>query len=184
MKLNPVILALSLGACVISGAALAATPANVPLAPARGTVSFAGEINNAPCSISAATQHQNIPMGSVAAHVLAHGGQGRQNPFTIQLQDCDLSDSSAKTVSATFLGEATTAGDLFAMPGNVGGVGLMLSDANGTQIQPNHPSSATHLVVGDNTLRFNAALQGLNDASNPVKPATFATIIDFQMNYQ
>lgn len=181
MKRNALVLALTLGASVLSGAVMAA---DAPTHPGTGTVTFSGEINNSPCSISASTQNQTVPMGSVSAHVLEKGGHGRQNPFSIELQDCDLTAAAGKSVSVTFMGGEAANSGLFAMPTDLGGVGLALTDASGTAIKPNSASTGVKLIAADQTLRFNAALQGLNDASNPVTPNKFSTILDFQMNYQ
>lgn len=74
-----------------------------------GTVTFTGSIIEAPCSIAPGEENLEVPLGQVSNVTLAAGGSSSAQPFSIQLEGCNLEDNNQVTV--TFNGtEAVNAG--------------------------------------------------------------------------
>lgn len=153
-----------------------------------GKVNFKGEIIDAACSIDANSLKQTVELGSVAKVALYKGGKSTPVDFAIQLRNCDITSSSATTV--TFKGIAGDSAEgldnAFAVSGPAtGALGVVVTDAGGKVIAPGLTSSAFTLNNGDNELNFKAYMQGATTASSVgVVPGAFTATADFVMAYQ
>lgn len=174
MKFSKIALAMGCGLVLISGLANAAN---------GGKVNFTGEIIEAACSITAPTVEQTVDLGKVATAALKNGGTSTPVPFQIDLELCDVSGLTNKTVTATWAGTANTLDTtLWGITGNASGAGIALRDAANKEIKPGDTSSATTLVDGSNTIAMSAFLRG--DGSADIVPGTFTATANFALNYQ
>ncbi len=81
--INTIIGTALLSICTASSAAT--SPANV----AGGTVHFTGQMVNAACAVSAASENQTVQMGQYrTAHFAAVGDRSGAVPVSIKLEDC------------------------------------------------------------------------------------------------
>jgi len=113
---------------------------------------------------------------------LEAGGASAAQPFTIQLVGCNLKDNNQVTV--TFNGteavNGTTKTGFLQITGDASGAAVKLMNASGTPIKVNSGNTQNY-VAGDNTLKFQAALQGLEGAT--VVPGNFQAVTNFTMAY-
>ena len=129
-----------------------------------GVINFTGEITDAPCSVSPASQNMTVPLGNVSRTQL-DGAVGKKGPnpadFSIDLLACP---ASAKAATVSFAGvpdaiDATTLA--VSNAGLVGvekanGVAVEIADSTGTKIPLGSESQEYILGVGDNSLKFQA----------------------------
>jgi type 1 fimbria pilin len=144
--------------------ALAGALSHAAFAAPDGTINFTGEITDAPCSVSPASQNMTVPLGNVSRTAL-DGAVGKKAPkpadFTIDLLACG---PSAKGATVSFAG-VPDADDSTALAisnaGMVGtqkatGVAVELADSLGTKIPLGSDSQQYILGAGDNSLKFQA----------------------------
>lgn len=137
---------------------------------ADGTLHFTGDIVDAPCSISPASQHLSVPLGKVSrmafdASTPGTAAVGRKASaiarFHIDLLGCG---ASAKGATVSFLGRADADDPTqlrLSDPGPEGaaaasGVAVELGAADGTPIALGSPSGPYTLGLGDNSFQFQA----------------------------
>ena len=152
----------------------------------EGTVTFTGSIITAPCSIAPGEENQEIALGQVSNVTLDNGGQSSSQPFQIKLEGCNLQDN--KQVSVTFKGtEAGSNTGLLQITGDATGAAVKIMNASGTQVNLNSPVTQNY-VLGNNELKFQAALQGTQAKDSdgkaiPVTPGTFQAVTNFTLSY-
>ncbi|MGJ7509676.1 fimbrial protein [Variovorax sp. GT1P44] len=129
-----------------------------------GTINFTGEITDAPCSISPASQNIIVPLGSVSRTAL-DGAVGKRAPmpakFAIDLLNCG---ASAKGATVAFTGVPDLNDNTTLAIANTGmtgvqkatGVAIELGDSNGSKIPLGSQSAEYVLGQGDNSLNFQA----------------------------
>lgn len=179
MKLSKIILAMGMGAVLVSAAANAADEA--AKSGGQGVVNFKGSIVDAPCSISGDSVEQTVNLGAVSSASLQNGGTSSPRTFDIKLQDCAL--TTANTVTTTFTGTASKANPAnLGIVGRASGASISITDAAGTPIKLGTASAAQKLSDGNNTLRFAAFLQG--DGSSAITAGDFTSVADFTLSYQ
>ncbi|MBG5898532.1 fimbrial protein [Providencia stuartii] len=166
-------------ATLISGAMSSAALAGA----GSGTVTFTGSIIEAPCSIAPGEENQEVPLGQVSNVTLAAGGSSSAQPFSIQLEGCNLENNNQVTV--TFNGTAagatgTPGADLLQITGDASGAAVKIMNASGATIAVNSGNTQNY-VQGDNTLKFQAALQGLEGAT--IVPGNFQAVTNFTLAY-
>lgn len=148
-----------------------------------GTVVFSGSIIDAPCSIAPGDETQEIPLGQVSNVTLAKGNSSSAQPFTIKLEGCNLQDNNQ--VSVTFKGteavNGTTNTGMLAITGDAAGAAVKIMNASGELVKVNNANTQAY-VEGDNTLKFQAALQGLDGAT--IKLGQFQASTNFTLSYQ
>ncbi|MDV5227246.1 fimbrial protein [Providencia rettgeri] len=149
----------------------------------QGTVTFTGSIISAPCSIAPGEENQEVPLGQVSDVTLTAGGASASQPFSIQLQGCNLQDTN--TVSVTFAGteakNGTAGTGMLQITGEASGAAVKLMSSSGAQINVNSAHQQSY-VAGDNELKFTAALQGIAGAT--VVPGDFSAVTNFTLAYQ
>ncbi|MGG7779864.1 fimbrial protein [Klebsiella aerogenes] len=169
-----------------------------------GTVTFHGDIIDAPCSIAPESSDQTVEMGMISySELVGPGGNGKSSPvpFSIELENCNINASYGNTVSVTFNGvQAGTDGELLALIGTADAstlsddyrnAGIAISDGSGKVLPIGTPSSAQKLNTGDNTLQFTAWVQNdnpeLNDYVNQdpcLYVGEFTSVANFSLSYQ
>lgn len=163
-----------------------------------GQVKFNGSIITSPCSIAPGDQSQEIPLGQVSNVTLENGGMSSAQPFAIKLEGCTLNATYKgtnesgeavdktynNTVSIRFTGSEWVNGSnntgLLQITGEGQGAGVKLMTPSGTQVAINS-TTTQNFVAGDNTLRFQAALQGIRGTT--VTPGQFDATTNFILSY-
>ncbi len=187
MKLSKVALAMGLSMALVSGFANAdASGTNTPAQDAstgghgHGTVHFKGEIIDAPCSIAPESADQTVDLGQVSNSALANKGTSTPVPFSIKLQDCDI--STYHTVTATWSGTPdVNMNTAWGISGTASGAAIVLRDASEKQIELGKETSPTTLTADDTTIAMSAFLQGDGET---VVPGAFTGAADFVLSYQ
>jgi type 1 fimbria pilin len=146
-----------------------------------GSVKFEGSIIDAPCSISASTQNQIIPMGTISNQSIFSKDDKLKSNFTIKLEDCTI--ATKKNVTITFSGPAT--GTLLALDGTAKGAGIQIDDSYGVQMELGKASAQIPMLAGENDLKFNAYLKptAAAGAADDIKPGSFTATVTFALNY-
>lgn len=186
MKLNKIMLVAVIASTMSAG--VFAEDANQ----GSGTINFKGSIIDAPCSIAPSTgtngAYQDVDLGQVANSVLnANSKAGKSTPadFSIQLENCDVSDTTKDAVKVTFTGtesDATTDG-LLAIAGTAKGASIGIASDTGVLIPLGTASDLHTLLAGSNTLNFQAYLQG-NGGSAVIVPGEFTSVANFTLAYE
>ncbi|MGG4610156.1 fimbrial protein [Providencia sp. Me31A] len=163
-----------------------------------GQVKFSGSIITAPCSIAPGDQSQEIPLGQISNVTLENGGMSSAQPFGIKLEGCTLNATYKgtneegeavdikydNTVSIRFTGtewvNGSTNTGLLRITGEGQGAGVKLMTPAGTPVLINS-TTTQNFVSGDNTLRFQAALQGIRGTT--VTPGQFDATTNFILSY-
>lgn len=168
---------------IILGALISGAMSSVALADAgSGTIMFTGSIIEAPCSIAPGEENQEIALGQVSNVTLAAGGSSSAQPFTIQLEGCNLAGDNKVVI--TFNGTEAMNGaentGFLQISGDASGAAVKIMSASGTTI-PVNSGNTQNYVAGDNTLKFQAALQGLEGAT--IVPGNFQAVTNFTLAY-
>lgn len=148
-----------------------------------GTVTFTGDIIDAPCSVAPESVDQTIKMGQISSSVLAKQGKSQSEKFSIGLRDCDA--AVKKSVQVSFTGQTAEGNsELLGLAGTARGAGIQLIDGAGKKVELNGtPTDAITLLNGDSTLQFAAYLQG-STASGAIEPGEFTSVANFTLAYQ
>lgn len=184
MKLSKIVLAIGLGMTLVSGFASAAASGTTTAAGkmGHGTVHFKGEIIDAPCSISPDSADQTVDLGQVSSATLKDGGVSTPVPFSIKLQNCDI--SNYHTVTATWSGtEDTNQAGVWGITGTASGAGIVLRDASEKEIKLGAETASTTLTASNSTIAMSAFLKG-DGSKVTVTPGAFTGAADFILAYQ
>ena len=178
MKFAKVALVIAMGLAGISAAQAADQ--------GHGTVTFKGSIIDSPCSISADTVDQVVPLGQISNAALDNEGTSTPVDFNIKLEDCAI--TTKDSVQVTFSGAADqTDPTMLALTGTASGAGIVIA-TDGQQLDLGTASPAQKLGDGSNTLTFAAYLKGDKKesigASSPVVPGDFTSVANFTLAYQ
>ncbi|HAV1840565.1 TPA: type 1 fimbrial protein [Enterobacter hormaechei subsp. steigerwaltii] len=177
MKFSKIVVAMGLGMTLVSGMANAAASG----AQGGGTVHFTGSIIDAPCSIHPDDVNKEVELGEISNKVLENKGNSTPVPFSIRLEDCDV--STLKTVTATWSGTADAADpSLFGIAGAAKGAGVVLVDGSSHEIKPGDTTAATTLNAGSNEIQMSAFLRG--DGASSVEKGAFTATTTYALSYQ
>ncbi len=180
MKMGKTILAIAMSSAMMTGAHAATDQGH-------GAITFHGSIIDAPCSIDANSQKQDIELGSISKKTLSAGGKSTPVAVDIKLHDCDLSTAKGATITFNGTAGASASGldGAFAVNGDGKGVGVVITDIAGVVIKPGAPSTIdlTKMYDGDNQLNFQAYVQG-SSVKDAVTAGSFTSVANFMMAYQ
>lgn len=148
-----------------------------------GSVNMQGTIIDTTCAIATESRDQTIDLGIIPLSEIQRSGEGRSRPFTIELEHCVLEKSNSQIAdwqyfSVTFDGSEIHG--LFAVLGNVSGVGLKITDSLGNVATPGRPLPTNRIVTDNLKLHFNLQL-----VKNSLKLTSgeFNTSIRFKLDY-
>jgi len=174
MKLNKI------ASVLVFASSMATYGAHAAADQGAGRVDFKGSIINAACSINPQSTQQEVDLGQIAAKQLANSGTSTPRNFEILLENCDITDDSA--VSLTFGGDsANTTNTLLGITGTASGAGIAMTTGNGERITLGQATQPRDLIEGDNTLVFSAYLEGLGGA---IETGDFFSSTNFTLAYQ
>lgn len=149
-----------------------------------GTIHFMGSVADAPCSVSADSEHGIVILDQVTLKSMGAKGKvsGQAKAFNISLEDCDVSTYTNATV--TFHGQsspdqagvlANTAGS-----GAATGVALQLFGPDGNKLDVEKESSKQILSNGTNKIPMSVDYVTIADAATAGAVESVAT---FQITY-
>lgn len=159
----------------------------------KGTVTFTGSIIEAPCSIAPGDESQTIDLGQVSNVTLQKGGMSAAQPFEIHLEGCTLNAEykdgvtqkynnmvEVKFEGTEWVNNGSNTG-LIQITGDASGAGIVLMNKSGAKININDSTVERAYTSGNNILSFQAALQGMSDAT--VVPGSFQAVTNFTLAY-
>lgn len=154
-----------------------------------GTVTFTGNIVDAPCSINGNDANQVVEMGTISNAAIRNGSTKVKN-FNIRLEGCDLQKYNAdgtpvtggtwSGVKVTFTG--ATAGTNNQYLGVADNVGIELTQG-GKPLTIGTPADKVLLQGGDQTLSFGAQVKAV-DATKAIPLENFNTVANFAVAYE
>ncbi|MCU6343475.1 type 1 fimbrial protein [Escherichia coli] len=174
---------------VLTGAMISALLSSGAMAANQGsgTITFSGEIIDAPCSIHPDDTKQTIQMGSVSNASLRNDNAAVKN-FGIRLVGCDLQkydldgtpDGNNKWsgVKAKFTGTSLNNNKLLKISDNVG---IELRHA-GNPLTFGTASDKMELT-GDQELSFQAQVKAV-DKTGPISLGEFNSVANFELSYE
>ncbi|HDS6850944.1 TPA: fimbrial protein [Enterobacter cancerogenus] len=149
-----------------------------------GTIHFIGSVADAPCSVSASSEHGVVMLDQVTLDSMGEKGKasGQAKAFDISLEDCDITTYSNATV--TFNGQsnpdqagvlANTAGS-----GAATGVALQLYGPDGKALSVGTASSSQKLSTGTNKIPMSVDYVATAD---DVTAGAVESVATFQITY-
>ncbi|MBT2049299.1 fimbrial protein [Enterobacter asburiae] len=173
-----------IAASFIAGTAFTAQAASTTLTVSGGTIQFMGSVVNAPCSVSADSEHGIVILDQVTLDSMGAKGKtsGQAKAFNISLENCDVTTYTNATV--TFHGQsspdqagvlANTAGS-----GAAKGVALQLFGPDGNKLDVEKESSKQILSTGTNKIPMSVDYVTTADAATAGAVESVAT---FQVTY-
>ncbi|KJI67092.1 hypothetical protein UP00_02540 [Enterobacter asburiae] len=173
-----------IAASFIAGTAFTAQAASTTLTVSGGTIQFMGSVVNAPCSVSADSEHGIVILDQVTLDGMGAKGEtsGQAKAFNISLENCDVTTYTNATV--TFHGQsspdqagvlANTAGS-----GAAKGVALQLFGPDGNKLNVEKESSKQILSTGTNKIPMSVDYVTTADAATAGAVESVAT---FQVTY-
>lgn len=179
MKKLPLVMAL--GMTMVTGSVFAADQGH-------GSVTFKGEIIDAPCSITADSVDQTVDLGQISSSALKAGGTSSPKSFSIKLEDCTF--TTEQSVTATFTGKAAafdSTSSVLALSGTASGAGVVITDDGSNKIKLGE-ASTSYVINANQTdaeLLFAAYVQGATDnTAYPIVAGDFTSVANFTLAYQ
>lgn len=179
MKLNKIMMAATVAFGMSSMSVHAANQG-------QGSVTFAGSIIDAPCSISPESVDQTVELGQISNALLKKGGKSTAKAFTIDLEHCEIEEKK-NNVSVTFTGVKSDVkghDGMLSISGQASGASVAITDAGGKLIKLGSASPLVGVNEGNTALRFTAYLQGDSNEGAVVVPGDFTAVADFTLAYQ
>lgn len=176
-------LPIALALCVAAGI----PPASAADAAQDHNVNFRGDLVVSPCTIADSEQGIHVHFNAMSARAL-YNGPSSSVAFALHLTNCDT--QVADRVAVTFAGseDAQLPGLLAVSAGDseASGIAIGLSDQTGAAVNINQPSAAFRLLDGDNTLNFNAWVQGEPQAiqDRQIMPGDFLATATLMLAYE
>lgn len=146
-----------------------------------GRVNMQGSIIDTACTIAVDSREQTIDMGVIPLSDIIRDGQGRSQPFSIDLVNCITERPGKddwKKFQVTFDGEAN--GGLFDVNGDASGVALKIIDTQGNVAIPGKAMPPMDIVPSDSQLNYTMRLVANN---HTLKAGDFLSSIRFKLDY-
>lgn len=174
-----------IAASLIAGTAFTAQAASTTaLTVSGGTIHFMGSVADAPCSVSADSEHGIVILDQVTIDSMGAKGEasGQAKAFNISLEDCDV--TTYKNATVTFHGQSSVdqAGVLAntAGSGAATGVALQLFGPDGAKLDVEKESSSQTLSNGTNKIPMSVDYVTTDDEPTAGAVESVAT---FQITY-
>ncbi|ASM19413.1 fimbrial protein [Serratia marcescens] len=148
---------------------------------------FHGALVAEPCTLKPGDEDIRLDFGTVIDKYLYANGRTPTKPFTLTLQDCDL--SLGQTVKITFSGnKSLELPDLLALDGGsqASGIALGLETAEGKPVALNKPSQEMTLASGSTSLALRVYVQGEPTAlaQKSIGLGAFSAVATFGLEYE
>lgn len=140
-----------------------------------------------PCTLRPGDEDIQLDFGTVIDKYLYSYGRTLAKPFSLGLQDCDI--SLGNTVKLTFSGiESQALPGLLALDSGslATGIALGIETAAGKPIMLNKPGAGYSLTKGNNNLPLQVYIQGEPQAiaQKKIGLGAFSAVATFSMEYQ
>lgn len=151
----------------------------------HGTVHVLGSIIDAACTISTDSKEQIIELGLESSRALYSFGYGPEKKLVIKLEHCtvvhDDGETTWKDINVTFLGAPDTAdARLFAISGNVSGIGVQVLDTQRNVILPGQTFLERSVAEGEIQLTYYVRLA---TDSNIINDGVGSATIKLRLSY-
>lgn len=179
-------------ASVLGLSVVGVSQASSSLNQGSGTVTFKGQVIDAPCGINPDSLNKVVEFGDLSTSML--DVKGKSVPFSIKLESCDTAHLKAQTggkaspkniVKIAFTG--TTVKDKDYMLSTVGntGVGITISALNdNAYIKMNGtPFTASSFMNGNGEILLEAEARAANGSAS-VLPGAFTAVANFALSYE
>ncbi|HHA2008508.1 TPA: fimbrial protein [Enterobacter mori] len=173
-----------IAASFIAGTTFTAQAASTTQTVSGGTIRFIGSVADAPCSVSADTEHGIVMLDQVTIESMGATGEasGQAKAFNISLEDCDV--TTYKNATVTFHGQSSAdqAGVLAntAGSGAATGVALQLFGPDGNKLDLEKESSSQSLANGTNKIPM--SVDYVSTDATPTAGAV-ESVATFQITY-
>lgn len=154
-----------------------------------GDLSFKGVVMAYPCSIAPESERVPVDFGKISTKTLYINGKTTPVPFTIKLQNCTPNVFNSVTVTFSGIANANLADHLeisATTPGNAGGVGIGLLEADDTPVRLNVATRPA--VINDTVMRLNfqAFVEAEPDAlaNGTLATGPFTATANYTLSYQ
>ncbi|GIZ28118.1 fimbrial protein [Morganella morganii] len=144
-----------------------------------GRVWLQGFVLDSSCTINMQDKYQRIDIPQVAATELYQRGYSSAFAFAVRLENCLLS-ADGKSLAITFTGPADSNG-LFAISGEAEGVGIQLSQGDGSVIMPGKAVALPDIPQTKN-ITLNYRLRLIADR-NSMKTGIYRSTVNFNLDY-
>ena len=144
-----------------------------------GRVWLQGFVLDSSCTINMQDKYQRIDIPQVAATELYQRGYSSAFAFAVRLENCLLS-ADGKSLVITFTGPVDSNG-LFAISGEAEGVGIQLSQGDGSVIMPGKAVALPDIPQTKN-ITLNYRLRLIADR-NSIKTGIYRSTVNFNLDY-
>lgn len=180
-------------ASVLGLSVVGVSQAALPSSQGSGTVTFKGQVIDAPCTIEPGSINKVVEFGDLNAHALNNGGK-KIVPFSIKLENCDLAYLKTKfggkvspknIVNIAFTGSMVNGKPHVLSTAGGTGVGIMISALN-NDVHVNMDGTSTpaaHFMNGKGEISLEAEAVMANEGYN-VSPGAFYATANFSLSYE
>lgn len=201
-------LSLLMASLVLSATAAAADlPENI-IDGTMGEIRIQGRLLSSTCAMRMETPVQNVDLGEISGKGMDKlGARSADVPFKLNFSGClvgayadeaaaqriQVLETEAQGVNTdqflngqrgvvlTFVGEPDLKDQrLLKVHGDIEGVGIRLTDAQGQHLNINTPNKAYVLTPGENSLKFYAALQ---TTQKNIRAGDFSSVVNVRLSY-
>lgn len=144
-----------------------------------GRVWLQGFVLDSSCTINMQDKYQRIDIPQVAVTGLYQRGYSSAFAFAVRLENCLLS-ADGKSLKITFTGPADSNG-LFAISGEAEGVGIQLSQGDGSVIMPGKAVALPDIPQTKN-ITLNYRLRLIADRKS-LKTGAYRSTVNFNLDY-
>ncbi|ENG2091550.1 fimbrial protein [Morganella morganii] len=144
-----------------------------------GRVWLQGFVLDSSCTINMQDKYQRIDIPQVAATELYQRGYSSAFAFAVRLENCLLS-ADGKSLAITFTGPVDSNG-LFVISGEAEGVGIQLSQGDGSVIMPGKAVALPDIPQTKN-ITLNYRLRLIADR-NSIKTGIYRSTVNFNLDY-
>ena len=154
-----------------------------------GDLTFKGVVVAYPCSIAPESERVPVDFGEISIQSLFASGKTTPIPFSIKLVDCSPDVFDSVTVTFDGVQNAQMADRLAIvakMPGNAGGIGIGLLEADDTPVKLGIATRPTSIGSTTMQLDFQAFVEAEPDAiaNGTATTGAFTAATNYTLNYQ
>lgn len=161
-----------------------------------GLLNVLGSMHESPCSVEMASLHQTVDLDAVSTSQLQRpGDQAPAKAFQLRFTDCQRTAGrvrSERTGNLTWSAYQPVLSVAFSAPADaqdsrlvkvqgVTGMGLLLTDALGRDVQLGSRGEPLFLPVGRNTQTWNVRP---TRTAAPLTSGVFRAVVEFRLNYE
>lgn len=150
----------------------------------NGDINLYGDLVEEPCSLSMSSSPQTVKFGNVIKNTLYLHQRTVSYPFSITLEECDISLGNLVEVSFNGAEDKLLHG-LIATTGTAKGIAIGLETASGKPIEINKTIKTYELHDGLQKLKFSAYIKSPDSVieNESIIEGDFSANVSFTLNY-